>query len=229
VAYRSLFVFAILASAFMRSSASPQVSEAELSTYECARSLGAMLVADDQTGPVFYRNDIAFTSINASNGSRILIVANAMGLFEFSLPSSGINRLRFELPVNERQTQIYYLGFMPGGGTAQSRIFEFSAGDPPFGKLDEHFKPSHGTRASRLVQHFNFAIFETADTMVNALIDGKLERHSVRRDYIQRCDHLANVLKQVNRIEMLVLGPKIDAPGVKSSPTSSRQPASLNH
>lgn len=221
---------AATASIFIRSSAAPpgaglsgwQATPQEQATFECARSLGGMLVTSDQSGPMFYGYDLAFTSITASNGSHILIAANTMGLFEFPLPSSGLNRIKFTLPVGERQTQVYYLGYMHGTGISSSRVFDFSAGVPPAGKIDEHFKRAVGTRAPRLLPHFNFALYETAGGMVNALIDGKLPRHAVRRDFVQKCDTFTAVNRHLNRIEMLVMGPKTEV-------TSSRMPASVGH
>src|SRR4051812_1702968 len=88
----------------------------EILSYECARSITSLIGSDEQIGPVFSRGQLVFTSVEAQDSSKLLIVNAGSGNFVVPLESSGVNRIRFEVPTAQRgQLKVFFLSYMHGG------------------------------------------------------------------------------------------------------------------
>lgn len=194
-------------------------------SYACARSLASILDHETQMGPLFVEGKLIFTSLDAQDNSKILLVNAGAGNFVVPLVGQGVNRIRFDLPVaGERMPRRFFLSYMHGE-RMRSRYFEFSEEHPPIGKEATDFQNVKVSRAQNLLPHLNYAIYETTDVAISALTDGSIGRGRLQGHKIERCDELARQSPRIGQlfkrnVDML----EIFATGVHSA---SRMPASI--
>lgn len=209
----------------------------ELQSYDCARSVAKMYEGEVSLGPLFLRDNLAFTSVGTAGRENLLIVNAGRGTFSILLPSSGVNKIRFDLPNMGRSGEhSYYLSFMHGG-RGESRVFEFGFERPPLGHDDLEYHPVQVQRADELLPHFEYAIFTTAQKTVQALASGKINRTDVFVASLDRCSHLerrapnlaSNLRHHLNTLDVMVYGnrEKIKTKLAGYSKSGSRGPASV--
>jgi hypothetical protein len=188
----------------------------EMLSYECAKSVTAMLYPLDQTGPLFFDHGLVFTSIDTSASHPLLIFSAGTGLFSVPLEGAGVNRIRFTIPAQATgQMKTFYLSYLHGG-QSRSRIFEFSEGRAPMGKDDLDFSEVAPKRAENLLGHFEYAIYTTAELTLAGLTEGRLNRDQLKRHRAENCEHIQkkspqlaqNLKRDLDVIEMIVLGPQ---------------------
>jgi|GEM_PF-3653195 len=216
-----------------------QASMEELLSYECAKSVSTMLLPEDQIGPVFSVNELVFTSIEANDNSRLLIVSAGVGTYSIPLERAGVNRLRFSIPVHgSAQPKNFYLGFLHDSVT-RSRFFDFSVNRPPMGKEETDYAFVVPHRADGLLPNLEYKVHETAEGMLASLTEGRLARAQITRQKAENCEHIVrktpalgrNLMRNLDVVERIVLGPRskpaktIAATAMVA--TSSRAPASL--
>jgi hypothetical protein len=216
-----------------------QASMDELLSYECGKSVAGMLYPEDQAGPVFSVSDLVFTSIEASDNSRFLIVSAGDGVYSIPLERAGVNRLRFSIPAHgTTKPKEYFLGFLHDSVT-RSRFFDFSAERPPLGKEEIDYAYVVPRRADQLLPNLEYNIHETAEGMLLSLTEGRLDRSQIISQKAHNCEHITrkspslgrNLKRNLDVVEKIVIGPKskparaIAARAIVTRP--SRAPASL--
>jgi hypothetical protein len=214
-----------------------QASMDELLSYECAKSVATMLYPEDQAGPVFSVSDLVFTSIEASDNSRMLIVSAGDGLYSIPLERDGVNRLRFSIPAHGAvKPKEFYLGFLHDSVT-RSRFFDFSADRPPLGKEEIDYAYVVPRRADQLLPNLEYNIHETAEGMLLSLTEGRLERSQIISQKAHNCEHITrkapalgrNLKRNLDVVEKIVIGPKSKPARAIAARAAvpSRAPASL--
>ena len=101
--------------------------------YTCAKDLSLLHSNVRALGPIFFREEIAFSSIN-ENG-RLFIVITPNQIFTAPIDQSVINRVSFRLSGST-----YYVSYMHGEITG-NRYFEFAKNIIPSGRDKTDFKP----------------------------------------------------------------------------------------
>ena len=194
----------------------PAVGLDEILTFECAKHVIGLIPVDYQQGPVFHRDGLVFTSINAANGDKILIVNAGSGTFSIPLAGTGVNRLSFTIPARiQGDMNTYYLAYLHGG-SRNSRFYEFSSGKAPPGKDEIDFQTTNPKRAGTLLPYLEYAIFETIESTLTLLTDKKIERHQLGIIRPESCDHISrqspalarNIRYDLTVIAAIVKGPK---------------------
>lgn len=207
-----------------------QASLDELLSYECAKSVSTMVNAAEQPGPIFSDGLLALTSVEAADGSHLLIVNAGAGTFAVPLEHEGVNRVRFYLPTHlPGGPKAFFISYLHGSNM-RSRVFELSTARPVLGKevLDYDSVPVH--RAENMLEHFDYAIYETAGKLLAALTEGRMTRASVEKHRGANCDHISrhspgiarNLKRDLDVVEMIVMGPT--TPKARST---GRMPASI--
>lgn len=199
----------------------------EMLSHECARSVSSLLYAGDQPGPLFYDGGLVFTSVETSSLHPLLIVSAGNGVFSVSLEGAGVNRVRFTLPTKNGDRN-YFLSYLHGN-QSRSRVFEFSSDHPPMGKDEFDFDKMQPKRAEALLTHLEYAIYQTAESTLANLTEGRLHRDQLKRARAENCEHIErkapqlaqNLKRNLDVIEMIVLGPEAK----QREPT--RMPASI--
>ncbi len=195
-----------------------QPSLDELLSYECAKSVSTMVTGPDQTGPIFSDGILTLTSIEAADGSHLLIVNAGAGTYALPLEREGVNRLRFYVPTHlPGGPKAFFISYMHGSGiNMRSRVFELSMHRPPPGKDELDYTSVSVSRADKMLEHFDYAIYETAGNMLTALTEGRVTRQQIWRQKAENCEHisrnspaLARTLRRdLDVVEMIVMGPK---------------------
>lgn len=202
----------------------------EVLSYSCAKSLGSLVDRESQVGPLFSEGHLIFTSLEAKDLSKLLLLNAGAGNFVVALEGSGVNRIRFALPSEgQAEPRQFFLSYIHGY-TSRSRYFEFSEGRPPFGREEDDYALVIPSRTLNMQPHLEYAIHETSEAILHALTDGKIDREHLSRHAIVNCDHIANQSPQLatnlrhnlNTLDIMMVGPK---PIPTASP--SRLPASL--
>lgn len=219
----------------------PPVSLDEILTFECAKHVINIVPEQRQLGPVFHREGLTFTSINAINGEKILIVNAGSGTFSIPLVAAGVNRVRFTLPSRIQADMVsYYISYLHGG-SRNSRFFEFSAGKAPTGKDEIDYTSVIPRRANNLLAHFEYAIFETIENTLTMITDHRIDRAEVGVLKAESCDHISRnspTLAKNMRYDLDVIAALIKPPPPRplkpsisiaknSAPVGGRGPASV--
>lgn len=195
--------------------ASSHVGVEEILSYECARSITTIVDPIDQMGPLFSEGLLVFTSLEAQDASKILLVNAGYGNYAIILEGKGVNRIRFEVPtVDSGPGKVFYLSYFHGG-TLRSRYFEFSEGRPPIGHDELDYSLVSPRRADNLLPHLDYAIHETAEATLNAITDGRLKRSQLMKHRIEGCDHISrqspgiakNLRHSLDLLDIIVMGP----------------------
>jgi len=206
----------------------------ELLSYECGKSVAGMLPAREQTGPVFSDHGLVFTSIEAADTSRLLVLSAGAGTYSVRLEKAGVNRIRFAIPVKGAGgTQTYFLSYLHDP-VSNSRVFDFSSGRPPLGKDETDYALLNVRRADHLLPNLDYSIHETAESLLAALTEGRLRRDQVLRQKAENCEHITrktpvlgrNLKRNLDVVEMIVMGPKLAGPKLAGPKLAGRKPAS---
>jgi hypothetical protein len=211
----------------------------ELLSYECARSISTMVQPSAQTGPVFSDGVITLTSIEARDASVILILNAGAGTYAVSLEHEGVNRLRFYLPTHlAGGPRPFYLSYMPPERGYPARVLELSMNRPPNGRDDLDYTAVAVSRADKMLEHYDYAIFATVGNMLNALTEGRVARNEFERQKPEHCEQISRsmpalartIRRELDVVEMIVMGPK---PAAKKDSdvalsNTSRMPASTD-
>ena len=167
-----------------------QVSSGETRTYSCGKNLAALISSTDQRGPLFAVGNLIFTSLKAEDHSQLLLVNSGSGAFVLRLKSSGLNRIRFQIPgLGGRPGHTYYLSYMHGD-RAPSRFFEAGEDRAPLGHEVMDYQLTSVTAAEHLESHLIFAIQKTAQAMASGLNEGRLTRGMLQAQSLQDCQAL---------------------------------------
>lgn len=197
----------------------------EILSYQCARSVATIVSASEQIGPLFAAGRLVFTSLEARDSSKLLLVNAGYGNFAIALSGDGVNRIRFTIPTSEKSGgQEFFLSYLHGGAL-RSRYFEFSEAEPPVGREDLDFISVEAQRADYLLPHLDYAIHETAKSTLDAITDGKLTRRNLNPHNVENCEHLdrqsptvaRNLRYNLDLLELMMVGPA----------SARRMPASL--
>jgi hypothetical protein len=193
----------------------------EILSYECARSVTSLVRASDQMGPLFSDGRLVFTSLEANDTTVMLLVNAGYGNFVITLESTGVNRLRFQVPTGQKSgSGTFYLSYLHGGAM-RSRYFEYSEGHPPAGREDVEYALVVPRRADYLLPHFDYAIHETAEATLKEITDGRLSRDQLNRHKVENCDHISrqaptiakNLRHNIDELDMIVMGPGASGSG----------------
>lgn len=207
----------------------PTTSVDELLSYQCGQSVSSLVSPSEQQGPLFHQGHLLFTSIEAKDSSKILLVNAGNGNFVLTLEGTGVNRIRFELPTGELSgRKIFYLSYLHGG-ILRSRYFDFAEGAAPTGHDESDYAWVNVQRAENLLPYLDYAIHETAEATVEALTEGKLVRNQLLRHKVENCEHISrreprlarNLKYNLDLLDTIILGPR----GPRGQ--SDRRPASL--
>jgi hypothetical protein len=204
-----------------------EVAVDEVLSYECARSITSLIPIDEQWGPVFSHGNLVFTSVEAQDFSKLLIVNAGAGNYVIKLEGLGVNRIRFEVPSGRGQARVFFMSYMHGN-RMRSRYFDFSEGKAPVGRDELDYALVPARRADHLLAHLDYAIHETAAATLNAIVDGRLDRAQLEHHRIENCEHIArlwpnlgnDLKRKIDQIDLFVMGPNF-------THTSSRLPASV--
>lgn len=208
----------------------PRPALDELLSYACARSVATMVDVDRQTGPVFSDGVLVFTSIEAGDGSKVLIVSAGGGTYAVPLAHSGTNRIRFEIPTQAySRNKRFFLNYVHDSAY-RSRFFEFSMDRAPSGHEELDYRWVQPQRADYMLANLDYAIYETSENELNALTEGRISRVEFNKRKAD-CDHisrrtptLARTLRRnLDVLEMIVIGPQ-----PKTVQASTRLPASVS-
>jgi hypothetical protein len=215
-----------------------QPSLDELLSYECARSISTMVRPSAQVGPVFSDGLITLTSIEARDLSIILILNAGAGTYAVTLEHEGVNRLRFYLPTHlAGGARPFFISYMPADHGYPARVLELSMDRPPNGKDDLDYTAVAISRADKMLEHYDYAIFATVGNMLNALTEGRVTRNEFERQKPENCEHISRtapalartIRRELDVVEMIVMGP---TPAKKNSDvalsTTGRMPASAD-
>jgi hypothetical protein len=219
---------------------SARVGVDEILSYECARSLATIVSPSEQTGPLFADGKLIFTSLEAQDSSKILLVNAGYGNFVINLVGDGVNRIRFELPTSASgDVRTFFLSYMHGGAL-RSRYFEYSEARPPFGRDELDYSLVSARRADNLMPHLDYAIHETAEATLSAITEGHVTRNQMARHRVENCEYISrkspglakNLRHNVDLLDLIVMGPRPKASDIaavveKPSSASSRAPASV--
>lgn len=207
------------------------VSPDEILSYECARSVATLVEKNEQPGPVFLDGPLVFTSIQASDGTKVLILSAGSGTYAAPLTQNGVNRIRFYLPTRESvEPRLFFVSYLHDS-SLRSRYFDFSMYKAPVGRDDTDFQLVRVQRADHLLQHLEYAVFETSDFTLSAFTDGRLQRDKMLKRKAEHCEHMfrkapalaRNLRRNLDALELMVLGPDSVKPA-----QSSRLPASVS-
>lgn len=209
----------------------PPVALDEILTFECAKHVVELIPEKRQTGPVFHRDGLVFTSINSASGEKILIVNAGSGTFSIPLHGIGVNRVRFSIPATlQAHMTSYYLAYLHGGSQS-SRYYEFSSGKAPAGKDDIDYTTVHPRRAEPLLPHLEYAIYETIENTLNMITRKKLDRHELGLLKAESCDHISRkspTLARNIRYDLDVISAILKGPAVRMVSGGGRLPASAS-
>jgi hypothetical protein len=209
----------------------------ELLSYECARSISTMVRASAQTGPVFSDGLITLTAVEARDSSLILILNAGAGTYAVPLEHEGVNRLRFYLPTHlAGGARPFYVSYMPAERGYPARVLELSMNRPPNGKDDLDYTAVAVSRADKMLEHYDYAIFATVGNMLNALTEGRVTRGEFERQKPENCEHISRtspalartIRRELDVVEMMVVGPKPAPKSDVALSTSDRMPASAD-
>lgn len=209
------------------------VNSGEAASYDCARSLIGLVGSGEQPGPMFSSGALVFTSLETQDHQNILLVNAGHGNYLLRLEGSGVNRMRFEIPASENgPLKTFYLSYMHGGAL-RSRYFDYAENHAPPGHDELEYSLVHARRADNLIAHFDYAIHETAEAMLNSITEGHLQRSQISAHQVSSCDHIAqqspavarNLRHSLDEINMIVMGPQTTQPSTRS--IASTGPATL--
>jgi hypothetical protein len=198
----------------------------EMLTYECAKHIVDLTPIQFQNGPIFYREGVLMSSVNTARGDKLLIVNAGSGTFAVPLYGSGVSRVTFSIPM---QGQLKAL-FISYSHDRESRLFEFSQDHAPAGKDHGDFKVSHARRATELLPHFEFALFETLETLVARVTAKKVQHHEMALPNVAMCDHISRrspALARTLRYDLGLIASVLQSEMPAANPTPGRMPASL--
>lgn len=209
----------------------------ELLTYECARHMATFVDSIKRVGPVFSEGLLVFTSIEAQNRSRVLIVNAGSGIYAVPLSHIGINRIRFDLPtLDSTGTKSFFLSYLHDG-SGHSRYFEFSMLRPPQGRDELDYSFMQPQRAQYMLPNLEYAIYETSENAVAAATDKKLDTNKI---YVTRpnCEHISrkspalarNIKRNLDMLNILTSRPAFvnRMPANIGSIKSIKTPAQMN-
>ncbi len=168
------------------------VSVEELLTYQCAIGVGNLVDESRQLGPLFAAGDLVFTSVEAKDQSKLLIVNAGTGIYALNLEKPGLNRIRFKLPDKKGlASTLFFLSYLHGESLS-SRYFEFAHQRPSAGRDEFDYQEVTPQRAEYLLPQFEYAVYSTAGATLKAIRLGKLERSEISLNYFRKedCDHL---------------------------------------
>lgn len=206
----------------------------ELLSYECARSVSTMVRLSSQVGPVFSDGLITLASTEARDGSNVLILNAGAGNYAVTLEHEGVNRMRFQLPTHlNGETHPFYISYIPASHRYPPRVLELSMDRPPAGKDELDYSPVSITRADKMIEHYEYAIFATVGNMLSALTEGKVPRSNFEKQKPGNCDRISsavpaiarNIRRDLDVVEMIVMGPEPKRPEILSG--GGRMPASF--
>lgn len=214
-----------------------QPSLDELLSYECARSISTMVQRSAQTGPVFSDGLITLTAVEARDLSVILILNAGAGTYALTLEHEGVNRLRFYLPTHlAGGPRSFYISYMPAERGYRARLLELSMNRPPNGKDDLDYAAVAVSRADKMLEHYDYAIFSTVGNMLTALTEGRVSRNEFERQKPENCEYISRwtpalartIRRELDVVEMIVMGPKPASKSDVALSTTSRMPASAD-
>lgn len=206
-----------------------KVTVEEVLSYDCARNVAAIVRPGDQIGPVFANGILVFTSVEAQDSSRMLLVNAGSGIYSVHLERDGMTRLRFAIPVaGQIEPRVFYMTYLHGQ-SFRSRYFEYSEDRPPVGKDDLDYMFMTARRAENLQAHLNYAIHETAEATLSAITEGRIQREQLRMRHLDGCDHISrqspslarNLKYNLDMLDLIVAGPVHRAVGGRA-PASQR-------
>lgn len=204
-----------------------RVDVEEVLSYECARDVAALTEPGDQVGPLFREGALVFWSVTNADQKPILLLDAGTGLYSVELGHLGINRVRFELPTTQiDRPRTYFLSYLHDSAY-RSRYLEFAVDVPPVGHFDLDYLMTTPKRAAALRAHLEYAIYETSENTVNALVNGRLTRDKLSRASVKNCDHLARenpslarrLRRNLDEVEVIAGGP---------ARSSARMPAAVH-
>lgn len=186
--------------------------------YQCGRQIAGVLAPTDQRGPLFAAGSLVFTSIEARDTSKLLVVNAGAGSWVVRLTGQGVNRVRFTIPATEvGAPRTFYLSYWHGSGTTLgSRFFEYSEGIPPLGHDELSYLNLTAQPAPGLVPHLQYAIYETVGATIKLLMDGQLNRTQLQVSESHQNCQLAtrdspklsyHLQRNIDLLEMMVRGP----------------------
>ncbi|MGE0526770.1 MAG: hypothetical protein AB7G93_15160 [Bdellovibrionales bacterium] len=209
----------------------------EIHTHECARQVASLTDPNQQAGPVFTEGGLVFLSVEAEDDSQILVLSAGAGVYAARLQRQGVNKIRFEVPVRDNGIKTFFLTYMPGS-KSRARYFDFSVNRPPMGRDELDFQWVPTQRAAHLLNHLEYALYQTADNVVTALAQGRLARKEVRLPQPGDCGHIAakspalaqTLFHSLNALQYFAKGgePATPSDGPANVPASlTRIPASV--
>ncbi|MGE3759516.1 MAG: hypothetical protein AB7H97_17255 [Pseudobdellovibrionaceae bacterium] len=205
----------------------------ELLSYECARSVSTMVRFESQVGPVFSDGLITLASTEARDGSNVLILNAGAGNYAVALGHDGVHRMRFQLPTHLKgETHWFFVSFIPATHNYAPRVLELAMDRPPAGRDELDYTPVTLTRADKMIEHYEYAIFSTVGNLLNALTEGKVPRSQFEKQKPGNCNRVSSAIPSIARnirrdldvVEMIVMGPE---PKPRVSSASGRMPASV--
>jgi hypothetical protein len=198
-----------------QTAANQPVQLEEILSYQCARSVTTMVTSDQQVGPLFSSGSLVFTSLVAEDSSKLLLVNAGGGNFAIPLVGDGVNRIRFAIPTADVGPDRLFFMSYSHGGALRSRYFDYSELVAPVGHDDLDFAEVEPQRASYLQPHLDYAIHETASTILSAITDGKISRAHMIPHRAENCEHLSrqapsvarNLKYNLDMLDVILMGP----------------------
>lgn len=183
-----------------------QVSAGEALAYNCGKNLASLASSTAQRGPLFAVGDLIFTSVEASDLSRLLLVNSGAGNFVLRL-KGGLNRIRFQIPgMSGRPGHMYFLSYIHGDG-APSRFFEVGEDRAPIGHEVTDYQLISAARAEYLEPYLVYAIQKTALNMASALSEGRLSRSVLHIQPLPACQALVRRTPSLVKSLKVIEGP----------------------
>lgn len=200
----------------------------EILTYECAKAVADVVGNGPQIGPIFSQEGLVFTSVANARGEKVLIMDAGVGVFSVPLSGVGLSRVRFTIPVDNKNThRTFYLGYIHGD-RYRSRTTEFSIDRAPIGRDELDYSDVPIRRAESLLAHLEYAIFQTTQNTLSAVSEKRVTRQDLNVVNTESCDHMARRSPALSRnlqfdfalITREIMGPK------KVASEGGRMPAS---
>jgi hypothetical protein len=205
-------------------------SAESIQTYHCAWAVASVFSSEVQPGPVFARQQLAFTSVDSQGDRPILMVSQGGPWYGFALNKFGTSRIRFSLP-GAAPNQTYFISYLHDS-RIRSRVFEFSYGRPPNAFHETDFQLVFPFSSERILPQVRFSIMETAQEVLNLVTEGKVGRAELKVSGLAACKMSGEKVLQMtsglrHKLDVLEMVAAVPIKSKTGAALGSRMPASI--
>jgi hypothetical protein len=159
---------------------------ADAPLYNCAKNLANLNTSSRSLGPVFFEENIAFTSTSEEPGvgQKMFIVITPNQVLATPMSDLAIQRYLFRVGSDR-----YFIGYMHGE-ILGNRVFEFSRGSVPAGKRFDDYKAVEMNTGNQFIPAISGLLDQQLDEILKLITDGNIEKSKTATVSIAACQKL---------------------------------------